>query len=67
MGTGLVDNNGLLDAELAAALTPILADLTHATSLTPEFRVIDWPMPGTVATMLFFGFRSAGVWVNKWS
>lgn len=41
-----------MDAELEVALTPVLADLIHATSLTPEFRDIDWPIPETAATML---------------
>ena len=66
MGTVLFDKNGLMDAELAAALTPVLADLTHATSLTPEFRNIEWPVPDTVATMLFLSdVGGAGIWVTS--
>jgi len=42
-----------MDADLEAALTPVVADLIHGASLIPEFREVEWPTQGTVATMLF--------------
>jgi len=41
-----------MDAELEAALTPVVADLTHGASLHPAFEDYEWPVPGMVATML---------------
>ena len=55
-----------VDAELEAALAPVLADLTGATASNPRFEDVDWPLEGTVATMLFLpGAGGAGVWIAK--
>jgi hypothetical protein len=55
-----------VDAELEAALAPILADLTGATAFNPRFEDVDWPLEGAVATMLFLpGAGGAGVWIAK--
>jgi hypothetical protein len=55
-----------VDAELEAALAPVLADLTGATAFNPRFEDVDWPLEGTVATMLFLpGAGGAGVWIAK--
>jgi hypothetical protein len=51
-----------MDAELEAALAPVLADLTSATAINPKFEDLDWPLKGMVGTMLFIpGAGGAGV------
>jgi hypothetical protein len=51
-----------MDAELEAALAPVVADLISGTGLDPEFRDVDWPVDGMVATMLFLpGAGGAGI------
>jgi hypothetical protein len=55
-----------MDAELEAALAPVLADLTTGTALNPNFEDVDWPLEGAVGTMLFLqGAGGAGVSITK--
>jgi hypothetical protein len=55
-----------MDAELEAALVPVLADLSSATALIPGFEDVDWPVEGAVGTMLFLqGAGRAGVSITK--
>jgi hypothetical protein len=55
-----------MDAELEAALAPVLADLTTGTSLNPNLEDVDWPLEGAVGTMLFLqGAGGAGVSIAK--
>ncbi len=56
----------VMDAELEAALAPVLADLASATALAPRFEDVDWPVEGAVGTMLFLqGAGGAGVSITK--
>ena len=51
-----------MDGELQRALAPVLVDLVNATALEPECQDVDWPVPGTVATMLSVpGAGGAGI------
>ena len=55
-----------MDSELEAALAPVLADLTSATALDPEFGDIDLPLNETIGTMLYLpGTGGAGVSVTR--
>lgn len=54
-----------MDEDLQVALAPVLADLTGATPLSPEFRDDHWPgMQGVAATMIFFGGSGTGISIN---
>ena len=55
-----------MDSELEAALAPVLADLTIATALDPEFRDIDLPLNEMAGTMLYLpGVGGAGVSISR--
>ena len=55
-----------MDAELEEALAPVLADLTSATSLNPEFEDMDWPLKEMVGTMLFLpNAGGAGISITR--
>jgi len=54
-----------VDDELAIALAPVLADLSSAPSISPEFPDDDWSgMQGVATTMIFFGGAGTGISIN---
>jgi hypothetical protein len=55
-----------MDAELEAALTPVMDDLTSATAMSPEFEELEWPLQGMVGTTLFLpGAGEVGVSITS--
>lgn len=55
-----------MDAELEAALIPVMDDLTSATAMSPEFEDPEWPLQGRVGTTLFLpGAGGVGVSITS--